>query len=202
MSLLHQAELGTSPERQGSQDHTEQPVLCGWLRLHLSQLLGGPVGLTNFVLPKPPALDQSLSAPHPDGYLSFSWSGPAWSAVVAMGRGCRCLPLSKGISMGDRASSSASACRSLSTVQLLFGAELMSRLCSLCHQALRHARDAPLHCWSRDCSQLSLCSIGHCAQERCTCLGAEEGCLEKGPRWQVLASQAEGYPASGRHAPL
>lgn len=104
--------------------------------------------------------------------------------------------------MGDRASSSASVCGSLSTVQLLFGAELTSQLCSLCRRALHHAWDAPLHWWSRDCSQLSLGAVANAAQESCSCLGAEEGCLEKGPRWQVLSSQAEGYPASGRGMPL
>lgn len=56
MSPLHQAELGTSPARQSSQDHAEQPVLRDRLHLHLSQLLGGLVVLTNFVLPKPSAL--------------------------------------------------------------------------------------------------------------------------------------------------
>lgn len=119
-----------------------------------------------------------------------------------MGKGCRCLPLSRGITMGNWASFSARVCKSLSTVQLLFGAELLSLLCSLCHQALHHAWDAPLHRWPRGYSQLSLCSIGHCTQERCSCLGAEDSYLEKGPRWQVLSSQAEGYPASGRGVPL
>jgi len=104
--------------------------------------------------------------------------------------------------MGDWASSSVSVCGSLSTVQLLFGAELMSLLCSFCHRALHHAWGALLHSWSRDCSQLSLCSTGHRAQERWSCLGAEEVGFEKGPREQVLSSQAEGYPASGRGVPL